>query len=86
MVSGPFNVTIYGKRNCLHCTNAKIYCESQSLFYVFKELGTDFTREDILEKFPSAKSYPIVLFNDTWIGGYKELIAEHKRSMGYETD
>lgn len=86
MVSGPFNVTIYGKTNCPHCSNAKLYCDAQDMVWQYKELDKDFTREEILEQFPSAKSFPIVVFNNTWIGGYTDLIREHKRALGYETD
>jgi hypothetical protein len=36
-------------------------------------LNEDFTREGILERFPHAKSYPIVVVDGFHIGGYTQL-------------
>ena len=36
-------------------------------------MGLDYTREEVLEKYPTQKTLPIVLINDELIGGYTEL-------------
>jgi glutaredoxin len=52
---------------------AKALCESRQLEYTYKQLGTDFNRDDILEKFPGAKTFPQIKVNDENIGGYDKL-------------
>lgn len=86
MVSVPFNITIYGKDGCPNCANAKIYCESQELTFEYKQLDTDFNKNFLKVNFPQARTFPVVVFNNTYIGGYRELIKEHKKALGYETD
>lgn len=41
-------------------------------FTEFK-LDEDFTRDEIKEKFPTAKTYPIILLDDKYIGGFVDL-------------
>ena len=45
--------------------------ESEHTFKVFK-LGTDFKREDILEQFPTARTFPQIKIDGKNIGGWQE--------------
>jgi len=74
----PVRVTIWGKDNCPNCSNAKFYCETQDIEFQYLKLEKDFTIEEMKEKFPEAKSFPVVQVNGTWVGGYRELISTHK--------
>ena len=38
---------------------AKSLCESRNLKYIYKQLDVDFTRDEILETFPGAKTLVI---------------------------
>jgi len=67
------NIKIYGKENCSYCTQAKSLLESYNLDYQYFSLGTDLTVEELIESFPTAKTVPIVVVNNKWIGGYNEL-------------
>lgn len=73
--------TIYSKPQCPNCSNAKLYCEAQGIDYEVKMLDVDFTREEILEKFPNVKSFPIVSLKDTFLGGYYEMMEIHKKMV-----
>lgn len=66
-------VEIWGKPNCPYCEQAKTICETQDIDYTYKQLDTDFTREEILEEFPGARTFPQVKVNGRAIGGYTEL-------------
>ena len=66
------NVEIWGKENCGYCTAAKSLAESKGISYVYKQLGVDFTRDEVLEKFPGARTFPQIAVNDDPIGGYNE--------------
>ena len=72
---------IYGKPKCPNCNNAKSYCEAQSIVYEYKELDVDFTRDEILSKFKSARTFPIVTLDNNWIGGYHEMMDLHKNLL-----
>jgi len=68
-------IEIYGKPQCPYCDRAKQLCESREFAYTYKSLGTDFTREELLEQFPTARTVPQIIVNGTKIGGYNELVA-----------
>jgi len=57
------DIVIYGKDNCPDCTTAKTVMDkidNEGITAVYKKLDTDFTREELLEKFPDAKSFPVI--------------------------
>ena len=74
-------ITIWGKPACPSCMKAKATCESRQLQYEYKELGKDFTREQVFEKFPGARTFPQIIVDGEKIGGfteYKALIDTNK--------
>ena len=56
-------INIYGKDQCPRCDMAKNIAEQGGVEYVYKKLGVDYTKDELLEKFSS---------DDTPIGGYPE--------------
>jgi len=66
------NVEIWGKENCGFCTAAKSLAESKGISYVYKQMGVDFTRDEVFEQFPEARTFPQIKVNDEPIGGYNE--------------
>tara|TARA_R110000803_G_scaffold20442_2_gene52618 strand:+ start:2648 stop:2878 length:231 start_codon:yes stop_codon:yes gene_type:complete len=66
-------VLIYGKPNCPFCDMAKQLCEREGLTYTYKSLGEDFTREEMIEKFPDARTFPQIIIDGEYCGGYTEL-------------
>ena len=66
-------IEIWGKPACPFCDQAKALCESRQLEYTYKQLGTDFNREEVLEKFPGARTFPQITVHGTKIGGYDKL-------------
>lgn len=67
-------ITIYGKPACPFCDKAKALCEMHSLEYTYKTIGTDYTREELLETFPGARTVPQIIVAGTKIGGYEQLV------------
>lgn len=67
-------ILIYGKPQCPFCEKAKSLCEMRGFDYEYKSMGTDFTREELIETFPLARSVPQIVVNGTKIGGYEELV------------
>jgi len=66
-------IEIYGKTQCPYCDMAKALCEQQKMDYQYKLLGFDFTREELMEKFPGARTFPQIIVDGNKIGGYTEL-------------
>ena len=67
------HVTIYTKENCSFCTSAKMLMISKNIKYNELKLNEDFTRENLLELYPSAKTFPVIVVDGYNIGGYNEL-------------
>lgn len=70
------NVEIWGKENCAFCIRAKALVESKGISYVYKQMGIDFTRDEVFEQFPGARTFPQIKINDVSIGGYDELFRQ----------
>lgn len=67
-------IEIYGKSQCPYCDRAKQLCETRGFKYTYKSLGTDYSREELMEQFPNARTVPQIIVNGTKIGGYTELV------------
>ena len=73
---------IWGRTGCSFCNKAKFLCDSKEVGYTYYQLGEDFTREELLEQFPTAQTFPQIRFVDKaefgitatrYIGGFTEL-------------
>jgi glutaredoxin len=67
-------IEVWGKSQCPSCEKTKRYLSSNKIDYIYKQLGKDFTREQIFEEFVSARTFPQVKINNTQVGGYEEMI------------
>ena len=65
-------IEIYGKPQCPFCDRAKALCEQKGYEYTYKQLGEDFDREFMLEKFPTARTFPQITAHGEYLGGYTE--------------
>jgi glutaredoxin len=65
-------IEIYGKEQCPFCVQAKQLCETRNYPFVYKQLGQDFMREEVMQLFPEARTFPQIKVNGTAIGGYGE--------------
>ena len=68
-------ITIWGKPACPSCLKAKAMCEKYQLKYEYKELGTDFTREQVFEEFPTARAFPQIIVGGHKVGGYEQMVS-----------
>lgn len=66
-------IEIWGKPSCPHCEQAKKFCETNNLGYIYKQLDVDFTREEVFENFPGARTFPQIIVNGSKIGGWDKL-------------
>ena len=71
-------IEIFGKPQCPFCDRAVSLCEQRGYKFTYKSLGTDFTREELFESFPTARTFPQIRVRETentwtYIGGYDQL-------------
>jgi glutaredoxin len=70
------HVEIYTKPNCTYCVEAKKQLNVRNIQYKEHLLDRDFTKQMLSEKFNTAKTYPVVVVDGFYIGGYNELTAK----------
>jgi len=66
-------IEIYGKTQCPYCDMAKALCEQKGLDFEYKLFGEDFSREELMETFPGARTFPQIIVDGQKIGGYVQL-------------
>ena len=66
-------IEIWGKPQCPFCDQAKRLCETRGLKFSYKQLGVDFDREEVLQLFPGARTFPQIKVNGLPVGGYDNL-------------
>ena len=75
-------IEIWGKPMCPFCEQAKQLCEHRDFKYTYKSLGTDYTKEELLEMFPGARTVPQIVVNGQKIGGY-DSFTKYLEETGY---
>ena len=65
--------TIYSKPSCSYCLQAKQLLEMKQLPFVYKQLGVDYTLQELLEVSPTARTFPVILKDEELIGGFANL-------------
>jgi glutaredoxin len=64
---------VWSKDNCTFCDQAKALLEQRNIAYEEKKIGYGYTREDLLEAVPTARTVPQIFVNKNYIGGFTEL-------------
>jgi glutaredoxin len=59
---------------------AKATFRLQQLEFKEYKLDEDFTRDEVLAKFPDQKTFPFIMIDNKFIGGYTEL-TEHMKGL-----
>ena len=72
-------IEIYSKTNCMYCDRAvhiaqQMIQETSEHSYNKYMLDEDFTREELLEKFPNARTFPQSVIDGENIGGYSNFL------------
>jgi glutaredoxin 3 len=70
-------IEIYSKDQCPYCDMAvrkaqAMIQETSEHTYSVKKLGVDFGREEMLETFPTARTFPQIKIDGQPIGGWTE--------------
>ena len=64
---------VWSKYNCPHCDQAKALLTQRNIAYEERKIGDGYTREDLLESVPNARTVPQIFINNQLVGGFTEL-------------
>jgi glutaredoxin len=76
------SVTVYTKDLCGYCDAAKSLLRKMNVRFDEAKIGTDITREELLEIAPNARTAPQIVINNKVVGGYDDLI-EYIENTGW---
>jgi len=66
-------VVIWSKYHCPYCDQAKLLLGQRNIKFEEKKIGDGYTKEELLEEVPTARSVPQIIIDDKVIGGFTEL-------------
>jgi glutaredoxin-related protein len=64
---------VWSKYNCQHCDQAKALLDQQGIEFEERRIGDGWTKEQLLESVPAARSVPQIFVDDQLVGGFTEL-------------
>jgi glutaredoxin 3 len=67
------NVIIWSKYNCPYCDQAKALLKQRDVQFEERKIGDGYTKEELLEAIPTARTVPQIIINGNLIGGFTEL-------------
>jgi len=65
--------TIWSKDMCGYCEQAKQLLTMKGIEFEERKIGKDWTKEQLLEAVPTARSVPQIFLDEQYVGGYQEL-------------
>jgi glutaredoxin 3 len=64
---------VWSKDACPFCVQAKALLESRGIEFEERNVNKAWTKEQLLEAVPTARTLPQIFLDDTYIGGFTEL-------------
>ena len=64
---------VWSKHMCPYCDQAKALLTLKGIAFEEKKIGSGYTREDLLEAVPTARTVPQIFIDEQLIGGFTEL-------------
>jgi glutaredoxin 3 len=64
---------VWSKDQCAFCEQAKSLLEMKGIEYEVRNISQDWTREQLLESVPTARSVPQIFLDEEYVGGFQEL-------------
>lgn len=64
---------VWSKHHCPFCDQAKALLTQKGIAFEERKIGEGYTREDLLEAVPTARTVPQIFLDEQLIGGFTEL-------------
>jgi glutaredoxin 3 len=65
---------IWTKNNCSFCVKAKELLQSSSISFEERNIDTNYSKVELLEMVPHARTVPQIFIDNIYIGGYTDLV------------
>lgn len=66
---------LWSKYHCPYCDQAKALLRQRGIPFEERKIGDGYTKEELLEAVPTARTVPQIFIDDKLIGGFTELKA-----------
>lgn len=70
---------VWSKYHCPYCDQAKSLLKMKGIDFEEKKIGDGYTKEELLEAVPTARTVPQIFIDDQLIGGFTELKAHFEK-------
>ena len=64
---------VWSKYDCPYCDQAKALLKSKGIVFEEKKIGDGYTKEELLEAVPTARTVPQIFLDGELVGGFTEL-------------
>ena len=64
---------VWSKNQCPYCDQAKALLKSRNIEFEERNVSQDWTREQLLEAVPTARTVPQIFLDGELVGGFTEL-------------
>ena len=64
---------VWSKDQCPYCDQAKALLKSRNIEFEERNVSQDWTREQLLEAVPNARTVPQIFLDEELVGGFTEL-------------
>jgi glutaredoxin len=64
---------VWSKDQCPYCDQAKALLKSRNIEFEERNVSHNWTREQLLEAVPNARSVPQIFLDEELVGGFNEL-------------
>jgi glutaredoxin 3 len=65
--------TVWSKYHCPYCDQAKALLKQKGIEFEERKIGDGYTKEDLLEAVPTARTVPQIFLGEEYVGGFTEL-------------
>lgn len=65
---------VWSTATCSFCKQAKALLDKHNIPYEERMIGSDWTKEQLLEEVPNARTVPQIFIDENYVGGYTELV------------
>lgn len=66
-------IIVWTKYGCTYCEQAKGLLKQKGMIFEERKIGDGWTKEDLLEAIPSARTVPQIFIDGKLVGGFNEL-------------
>lgn len=69
------NTIVWSKEQCPFCQRATALLDAKGIDYELRKIGEGWSKEQLLESVPNARTVPQIFLEGELIGGFTELVA-----------